>query len=54
MEGKSEIGFKGIYPLIYEYLSLKQYPKDQMEKVNSYLEFVMSRAKGFHQTGADF
>lgn len=25
-----------------------------MEKVNSYLEFVLNRAKGFHQTGADF
>lgn len=23
LEGKSEIGFKGIYPLIYEYLAFK-------------------------------
>lgn len=53
LEGKSDIGFKGIYPLIYDYLR-GTYPKDQIEKVNVYLDFFLGRAKGQHETGARY
>lgn len=54
LEGKESIGFKGIYPLVYEFLTTKNYPKDQIEKVNQYLDFVLGRAKGHHESGAAY
>ena len=54
LEGKESIGYKGIYPLIYEYLTSCNYTKDQVEKVNQYLDFVLGRAKGQHETGAAY
>lgn len=46
LEGKAEINYKGVYPLFNEYMEKKQYPKDDVEQVQMFMQFVLERAKG--------
>jgi glutamate--cysteine ligase catalytic subunit len=52
--GKEEIGFKGIYPLIEEFMEEQAYPKDKVAQVRIFLAFLLERAKGEVKTGARF
>jgi glutamate--cysteine ligase catalytic subunit len=54
LEGKPEINFKGIYPLVEEYMSLYKYDKESVAKVRDYLSFLLERSKGKIKTGAKF
>lgn len=53
-EGKPEIQYKGIYPLIHEYMNKKMYKKEDIAMANIYLQFVLARAKGEVKTGAKY
>lgn len=52
LEGKPEIKFKGIYPLIEEYLIDRKYGATVIEQIRIYMSFMLARAKGEVQTGA--
>ena len=52
LQGKPEIKFKGIYPLIEEFMHDRKYPQDQVEQVRFYTTFLLARAKGEVKTGA--
>lgn len=54
LEGKPEINYKGIYPLINEYMAKRQYNKEDVEQANMYMQFILERAKGEVQTGAHY
>lgn len=47
-------GWVGMIPLVRRYLETKQTPKDLLEKLNGYLNFVSDRASGKIQTGASW
>jgi hypothetical protein len=46
--------FKGLIPLIQEFMTEKEYPKDQVAQVNMCLQFVLDKSKGRIPTGAHF
>ena len=46
LEGKPEIKFKGIYPLIEEYLADRKYDQKIIRQIRVYLRFLLARAKG--------
>ena len=50
--GKPEIKYKGIYPLIEEYLKDQQYGENVVNQIRVYLNFLLRRAKGEIKTGA--
>ncbi len=52
LEGKPEIKFKGIYPLIEEFMADRKYAKDVVEQVRTFLRFLLLRAKGEIKTCA--
>lgn len=54
LEGKQSINFKGIMPLIEEFMAEKKYSKDQVGQIRMFLSFVMERAKGEIITGAKY
>lgn len=54
LEGKASINFKGIYPLVEEYMYDKKYNKEQVSQIRVFLNFVMERAKGDIITGAKY
>lgn len=54
LEGKPEINFKGIYPLIEEFMADKNYGKEQVSQVRLFLNFLLERSKGEVRTGARF
>jgi glutamate--cysteine ligase catalytic subunit len=54
LTGKPEIGFKGIYPLIEEFMADKGYKKDEVCQVRTYMQFLLERATGEVKTGARY
>ncbi len=50
--GKPDLKFKGIYPLIEEYLIDKKYEPSIVEQIHVYMNFLIMRAKGEVKTGA--
>lgn len=54
LEGKPDIKFKGIYPLIEEYMDDRKYEKDVICQIRLYMDFMLARAKGEVITGAKF
>ena len=46
--------FKGLYPLINEYMEDRQYDAEVQEQIRYYLDFIMARAMGEVRTGAGF
>jgi glutamate--cysteine ligase catalytic subunit len=54
LEGKPEVGVKGIMPLFEEFMALQKYNKEHVEKVRSYTNFLLARSKGEVPTGAKF
>lgn len=44
LDGKPESKYKGVFPLIREYMQKMEYPKEDVEKVNLYMSFVLARA----------
>lgn len=50
--GKPECKFKGIYPLIEEYLADRKYGQEVIDQIRVYLSFLLSRARGEVKTGA--
>lgn len=50
--GKPECKFKGIFPLIEEYLADRKYGQEVIDKIRVYLSFLLARAKGEVKTGA--
>ena len=52
LKGKPEIKFKGIYPLIEEFMADRMYPAEQVEQVRLYMNFLMARATGQVKTNA--
>ena len=52
LAGKPEIKFKGIYPLIEEYMADRKYGQAVIEKIRVYLNFLIARAHGQIKTGA--
>lgn len=54
LEGKASINFKGILPLIDEFMTDKKYNKEQISEIKIFLSFLLERAKGEIITGAKF
>lgn len=52
LQGKPEINFKGIYPLIEEFMILKKYEQSTIKQVRVYMTFLLARAKGQLKTCA--
>ncbi len=52
LTGKPEIKFKGIYPLIEDYMADQKYSADIVEQIRIYLKFQLARARGEIKTGA--
>jgi hypothetical protein len=46
LEGKNDINFKGILPLIEEYMAMKCYNKEDVNMIRMYMNFLLERAKG--------
>lgn len=54
LEGKPDIGYKGLYPLIEEYMDQQRFNKEEVAKVRTFMAFLMDRSKGLVPTGAKF
>ena len=54
LEGKPSINYKGILPLIEEYMDLKCYKEEHKHKIREYLNFVRGRGNGMFKTGARY
>ena len=54
LAGKESINFKGIYPLIEEFMQDKNYNKEQVGEIRTFMNFLMERAKGEIITGARY
>jgi len=54
LEGKPDTGFIGICPLIQAFMRDKRYSTKVVQEVNSYLDFLLLRAKGEIPTGASY
>jgi glutamate--cysteine ligase catalytic subunit len=54
LAGKPELNYVGIYPLIDEFMAIKNYSADQKMEVKMYLDFLLARAKGEVKTDAKF
>lgn len=52
LEGKPDLKFKGIYPLIEEFMADRKYSQDVIDKVRIYLRFILLRARGEIKTCA--
>jgi glutamate--cysteine ligase catalytic subunit len=52
LAGKPEIKFKGIYPLIEDYLVDSKYGQSVVDRIHVCLNFLMARARGEIKTGA--
>ena len=50
LNGKDE--FQGILPMIEEFMSLRAYPKDQVNQIRENLQFLNDRSLGKVPTGA--
>ncbi len=53
MEGKVGV-FKGIVPLIDEFMLHKGFSKEKKEQIRLFLQFLIDRSKGEVRTGAKF
>lgn len=54
LEGKPELNYKGLYPLIEEYMKIKGFTKEEVGNIRYYLSFLSARAKGEVPTDARF
>ena len=45
---------KGLTKLFQEYMTIKQWPQEQIKETNTYLDFLTKRARGQIPTGAKF
>jgi len=54
LNGKVESGFKGLIPLMNEYMSVHNFDKEKVAKIQVFLDFLLQRAKGEMRTGARF
>ena len=52
--GKKGTDFKGIMPVIKEFMKFKNYSEDNINQMNHFLDFIVARAKGDVPTGAKF
>eukprot|EP00826_Nyctotherus_ovalis_P050278 TRINITY_DN6146_c0_g4_i3.p1 TRINITY_DN6146_c0_g4~~TRINITY_DN6146_c0_g4_i3.p1 ORF type:complete len:141 (-),score=48.63 TRINITY_DN6146_c0_g4_i3:14-436(-) len=53
-EGKPDIEYKGIFPLLKELIDESEGTLEEKEQVNDYLNFLLQRAKGTYRTGAKY
>lgn len=54
LEGKQSINFKGILPLIEDFMEGKKYNKEQVGEIRVFMAFLVERAKGQIITGAKY
>jgi glutamate--cysteine ligase catalytic subunit len=54
LEGKPEIEYKGIFPLLRELIDESEGTIEDKENVNDYLDFLSQRARGTYKTGAKY
>ena len=55
LNGDESIGFnQGLFQLCQQYMALKEWPQDKIDKINTYFRFISDRAAGKIQTGASF
>eukprot|EP00347_Sterkiella_histriomuscorum_P009710 403340177 len=58
LEGKvdeaQELNYKGIFPLINEFMVKHKYEQEQVDQIKHYMEFILERAKGNIMTGARY
>ena len=54
LEGKQELNYKGLIPLIEEFMLLKGYDKEKAGQIKHSLSFLSARAKGDVPTGAKY
>lgn len=52
--GKEGTGFRGIFTLVRQFMSLKNYSEDHVTHIEHLLHFVSARAAGDIPTGANF
>lgn len=54
LEGKPEVGYAGIVPLIRHFMELKKFDLSHVAKIEEYLKFLIDRSKGTLMTGAAY
>eukprot|EP00826_Nyctotherus_ovalis_P050274 TRINITY_DN6146_c0_g1_i3.p1 TRINITY_DN6146_c0_g1~~TRINITY_DN6146_c0_g1_i3.p1 ORF type:complete len:667 (-),score=139.94 TRINITY_DN6146_c0_g1_i3:179-2179(-) len=54
LEGKPDIEYKGIFPLLRELIEESEGTGEDKEQLNEYLNFLLLRAKGTYKTGAKY
>ena len=54
LEGKEDVGYKGVIPLLREYMEFKGYNTKAKEKIDRYLEILVLRGRGIYKTNARF
>jgi glutamate--cysteine ligase catalytic subunit len=54
LEGKPELGVKGLLPLFEEFMALQKYNNEHVEQVRTFTNFLLARSKGEVPTGARF
>lgn len=54
LNGKSEIGYTGLYTLIRKFMEVQEYSQAHVEQIEHILDFLLARAKGDVPTGARF
>ena len=52
--GKKGTDFKGIIPVMKDFMKFKNYSEDNIKQINHFLDFIVARAKGDVPTGAKF
>jgi glutamate--cysteine ligase catalytic subunit len=54
LEGKPDIEYKGIFPLLKELIEESEGAVEDKEQIKDYLDFLLQRAKGIYKTGAKY
>ena len=54
LEGKADIEYKGILPLLIELINESEGDAKDKEQIKGYLNFLLKRAKGIYKTGAKY
>ena len=54
LEGDETLNYKGIIPLMQEFMTLKGYSMSQIEEINKYLDILRGRASGKFFTAAGY
>ena len=54
LEGEGSINYKGIIPLMEEYMTMNNYSPEHRRQIDKYIDLIRGRASGRYKTGAKF